>query len=512
MKATLHLGLHKTGTTYVQAIYRQLALASNAAYIGPEEPSFKALKGQLLRSRNGMRVQRSKVRASATLFREAIGEKSRLFLSDETLIGATPWSEKIAGVRTLYPTLERQGELIAHAFGDFDAEVVITVREPVSFMYSLYRDGLRYAKYTFTFDEFLDRVEIRSFRPEVLMQRLRSVLTLPIKVVNIDGALTPDKLRSAGLILEEDFDASYIQDPKKVNTSSPLSVATIQRLFGRYDQTTKVELRKWLAACPVKLQDHEITFFDVAKSPSAEARISREISAEIIIPRQIHLAWLGEGADPADVVVPAEVCAQIEVWRRTVPEFEVKCWLWNECVQLIEDEKLRNRIRAAVTSCRLGAMRVDIVRLAIVLAKGGVWCDVKNRPRQNFVETAMAGESLVLCEHPPVPTRPDQTGHICNGFFAAVPGHAFIREVLELALRSVETRQLGSVYSLTGGGLFNQVAASTRGERLGRVLPYGEAWSIWMSRVSMGYNKGELHWSQRQKVEPLYSNASVDGI
>ncbi|MCC2658302.1 MAG: surface protein [Panacagrimonas sp.] len=506
MKATLHLGLHKTGTSYVQAIYRQLALVSNAAYIGPKDPSFKTLKGQLLRSRNGMRVQRSRVRESAALFREAIGEKSRLFLSDETLIGATPWSDHIAGVRTLYPTLERQGELISHVFGNFDAEVVITVREPVSFLYSIYRDGLRYAKYTFTFDEFLDRVEIRSFRPEVLIQRLRSALTLPIRVVTIEGALTPEKLRSAGLISDGDFDASHTQDPKKVNTSSPLSVATIQRLFGSYDPTTKAELRKWLAACPVQLQDHRITFSDVAKSPSAEARISREISAQMVIPRSIHFAWLGEGTDPADVVIPEEVGAQIEVWRRTVPDFDVKCWLWNECVQLIEDEKLRNRVRDAVTSCRLGAMRADIVRLAIVLAKGGVWCDVKNRPRQNFVETAMAGESLVLCEHPPVPSRPDQTGHICNGFFAAVPGHAFIREVLELALRSVEMRKQGSVYSLTGGGLFNQVAAPTSGERLGRILPYQEVWEIWMCRVSMGYNKGELHWSKRQKVEALYFN------
>lgn len=219
------------------------------------------------------------------------------------------------------------------------------------------------------------------------------------------------------------------------------------------------------------------------------------------IPRMIHLMWTTKECDRDGDPLPAEVADRVALFRRMLPDAQVVCWSWADVEDLLDDTE-GQRILKAARSCTLTAMRVDLLRLAIVHRVGGIWSDMKNRPLCDFTRHLPA-EGPVLCEHFPTPAQPDPMGKLCNSFFAARPGDAFLELALTTALQTVEARQAGSVFDLTGGGLFNRLRRGWTGPEL-QVLPLRPVWTQWLRRTQMGYNAGDLHWSVRQKTEPLY--------
>ena len=224
-----------------------------------------------------------------------------------------------------------------------------------------------------------------------------------------------------------------------------------------------------------------------------------------MIPRKIHMIWTTRETGRDDDPLPGEVAERVEVYRRMFPACEVKCWSWADVQEALDDAEGR-RIMAAARACTLAAMRVDLLRLAIVGRQGGTWSDVKNLPLMDFTTEYPAGKPLLLPEHFPIESHPIPAGRLCNGFFAAVPGNDFLRAATLAALDNIEARRPGGVFDLTGGGLFNRLVRRWSGSELFTV-PWEILWQRWIRRTPMQYNAGALHWSKRQQTEPLYRSA-----
>lgn len=219
----------------------------------------------------------------------------------------------------------------------------------------------------------------------------------------------------------------------------------------------------------------------------------------------IHFIWFTGPYARNDDMLPNEVAVQLNCWAETHPHLTIKCWSWSDCTQLLSDPE-GQRIMNCVKACRFPAMQADILRLAILYRQGGIWSDIKNQPRCSFINPSLCSNDLVLAEHFPLEQRPDPMGKLCNSFFICTRGHNFIRLVLNNAITNVEERRLGGVFGLTGGSLFDYWAGKTSIKNADGtvILDHITLWSRFIKRVAMSYNKGEMHWSRRQKNESVY--------
>lgn len=225
------------------------------------------------------------------------------------------------------------------------------------------------------------------------------------------------------------------------------------------------------------------------------------------IPRVLHFIWI-DPDDPggANPQLPEEVLPQLARWRKTHPGFRQRVWSLADITGDL-GRVLDTDVGELVMQCNFAAMQADIARLAIIHRQGGVWNDLKNFPRRPFLGALVSKFDLVLCERFPTPANPDTSGTLSNSWFAAAAGNRFIEGCLREVIDNVQARRQGSVFGLTGGGVFDRVARSADAPDLfadSCVLTWQQAWREYMRRKAMHYNRGDRHWSKRQKSEPKY--------
>lgn len=223
-----------------------------------------------------------------------------------------------------------------------------------------------------------------------------------------------------------------------------------------------------------------------------------------MIPNTIHFIWMTKEAARMDDPIPEEVRDQIFRWHHHAADCAIRCWSWADFEDLMDDPEGQRTIDL-IRACRLNAMKADIMRLAIIARLGGIWSDVKNRPRIDLRGQLPLHEKLFIAEHWPIPQKADTTGFYSNSFFGAEADNGFINATLDFALDKVAARAAeDSIPWITGGGVFTRLSKRDSMEQ-----PYpiraDVAWQEWIQRVGMEYNKGGKHWSERQKSEPLYA-------
>jgi hypothetical protein len=224
-----------------------------------------------------------------------------------------------------------------------------------------------------------------------------------------------------------------------------------------------------------------------------------------MIEKILHLAWFA----PNEAVreMPSDVQKAVAAWRQLEPNIEIKVWTETDLEKALSNLKGGNAWKA-ISSCRLPAMKADISALALVYEFGGFWSGFKNLPLMPFLEDLSELHGFVVAEHFPLPSRPDPVHYLCNAFFGAARGNDFAGGCLDVVIENVLGRKQGSAMAVTGGGMLNQVR--DQWQRLGAstdlvVLNYEEFWGGLLKRVPASYDKDGMHWSKRQKTEPLYA-------
>ena len=219
-----------------------------------------------------------------------------------------------------------------------------------------------------------------------------------------------------------------------------------------------------------------------------------------MVPHLIHTFWRSED----DLDIPQDVARNLGAWRATHPLCQLKIWSLAEVRPILAETP---GAEEAVDTCRFIAMQADIVRLALLVAHGGVWTDLKNVPLQPFLHGLLDRSEATFAEHFPSAAKEIPKGHINNCFIVAPPKHPFLIACMQEAVRLVLRRQGGSLWHITGTGMIMRMMQSHDGWR---ILPGLEVWGprdgpgAWMTRTRASYGIAGQHWSERQKTESLY--------
>ena len=139
----------------------------------------------------------------------------------------------------------------------------------------------------------------------------------------------------------------------------------------------------------------------------------------ILIPRVFHFIWIG----PKDL--SEEHQKNIDSWRHHHPDWEVRVWR-NEDIPRLRNQEQFDRALAM-------AGKADILRAELVHDQGGVYLDIDMECLRPIDELLAGCEGFLTCEH--------QSGRIGNAVFGAVPGHEFMRHIVEAIPRWFHPQQ-----------------------------------------------------------------------
>ena len=226
-----------------------------------------------------------------------------------------------------------------------------------------------------------------------------------------------------------------------------------------------------------------------------------------MIPRIIHQLWINPSLGDTREVTP-EVEQQSLKWRSLFPTYLYRLWSLDEVMEIADgDPALGDRARLTIQSLRFPAAQADVARLILLHTFGGFWVDLKLSPCSPFLHT-LSDFDLVLTEHFPQSHRPQPNGLLINSFIGSDRNTEFIKRVLTRVLANVEERVTGSVFHVTGPT--NLVNVKQEMEEvpgaLGTytVLGHTETWNKMFSVEDLSYNRNGMHWSVRQRHEPIY--------
>ncbi|WP_136808916.1 hypothetical protein [Desulfosediminicola flagellatus] len=168
MKITLHLGVHKTATTYIQSRLsnsKDTLAANGIFYLGLNDTR---------------RLITSKLDKDLTLDPELTSQISgceRFILSDENFIGGT---NKLRNNR-LYPNVAHRLRNLIESLNNENIDIYLTIRDPESYMVSRYIEYLRHFSFL-SFNEYYDEFFIRNFSWKPLVRLIEKVSGKSIKV------------------------------------------------------------------------------------------------------------------------------------------------------------------------------------------------------------------------------------------------------------------------------------------------------------------------------------------
>lgn len=147
MKITLHLGAHKTGSTYVQAVLEQsmARLAAQGCTYVPLD-TFRPAFTRRAYAPSGAAPDPA---AAEEYLRDVIAraQGAHLLLSDENLLG-TP--REVVETGALYPNMAGRLALIADILRGHDVTLVLCIRRMSDFLRSIYTENLRECPRNFT--------------------------------------------------------------------------------------------------------------------------------------------------------------------------------------------------------------------------------------------------------------------------------------------------------------------------------------------------------------------------
>lgn len=264
----LHLGLHKTGTTSLQYLYKVLSDdGGRALYIHPDHHAYQPFRRLLIANRT-RDIDKHDAKSEADNFLAACQNYDTVYISDENILGPAPFAHSQSTPQGLYPRLEQQVRLLEFVFNAESISFITTWRPVAELLYSFYRDGLKYGRYAYTFMEYLQHLEIPSFTHEHFLRRLRAVTDRSWSIKSITSVMTAHDFQRIGLI-DQSIPPCQLPKLPRLNNGSSRAKATIQRLFYSYSDQEINSLKKWLSECPVKLKDHNISYMDVGLSEDA---------------------------------------------------------------------------------------------------------------------------------------------------------------------------------------------------------------------------------------------------
>lgn len=161
MKVNLHLGAHKTATTFIQSMFQENVKALNEAGVGYLNlTEFRRRYTQQLMSLPSNTFTKA-VESSPLFGHPPQSEVTGLILSDENLIGSP-----VEFIRSgqLYPEIPMRVSKLRELLAGCDVTLFFCIRDYANFLASNYCEGLRHMRQFHRFVDFRTRLDSERFR------------------------------------------------------------------------------------------------------------------------------------------------------------------------------------------------------------------------------------------------------------------------------------------------------------------------------------------------------------
>lgn len=133
-----------------------------------------------------------------------------------------------------------------------------------------------------------------------------------------------------------------------------------------------------------------------------------------MIPRRIHLIWVGSAPPP-------EALANLALWRDQHPEWTIT--LWDDASRIkLQNEDLYRDAEQYVPAHAVGQFRADLLRYELLLRFGGFYADLDTYPLRP-IDPALEGCSEFAVR--------EDAQWIGNTYLASVPGNPIFRALVD---------------------------------------------------------------------------------
>lgn len=224
-----------------------------------------------------------------------------------------------------------------------------------------------------------------------------------------------------------------------------------------------------------------------------------------MIPRIIHQLWISPtgGRD-----IPGATQDQCHLWASLNSTFIYKLWALDSVRDLCTAIG-REDVKESIDLSRFPAMKSDIARLIIMKTFGGFWADLKLRPVSTIPEQFLSFNAIFSPSHSA--GSDFKWDDINSHFMGSSPGHSVIEQALKLVQHNISLRRGISVYGVSGP-INLQIAIKETIKREGaspkiKILSKDDVWGKLFENGAETYNGNNMHWSVRQKTEPMYTDS-----
>jgi mannosyltransferase OCH1-like enzyme len=179
-----------------------------------------------------------------------------------------------------------------------------------------------------------------------------------------------------------------------------------------------------------------------------------------IIPKRIGQFW--DDPDPPDDLLELS-----KTWRDLNPDHAYVLFN-NATAQTYLTAHFPPAVGIAYRRCCDATTKADLFRLAFLSLEGGIWADMDDRcivPLTSIIPNQ--AEALFWQE---------STGHLCNNFMAAKPGHPILQQAFVTAVNAINRGDRDKVWMLTGPGLLSRAFAVAMAQA-------GDQWRDWLDRI-----------------------------
>lgn len=256
MRILIHIGVHKTATTLLQKSLQQnrKKLVDNSVSVVVRD-THKLLKNQLRLFLNN----KSNIAETQKVIKNFISaEKEKgigtIVISDENLLDAPPsrYFEKKQKLE-FYPNAKRNVKKLKKLFKSHELVWLLYTRKQHSLIPSLYKDGLKYFRYSSTLTSFLNGLDKKMFRFDILIQKLAETVKGDRVIIK-----NFESIENGTEKYIKDFFACFIklQDfsipVQKINVSLTTFQAELFRLYSKNELsiTEKNKIRIWIGNAP----------------------------------------------------------------------------------------------------------------------------------------------------------------------------------------------------------------------------------------------------------------------
>lgn len=148
----------------------------------------------------------------------------------------------------------------------------------------------------------------------------------------------------------------------------------------------------------------------------------------VIIPKLFHNMWLDK-KDSSSNKYPEKYREYIINKEKLHPDFEHKVWSYDDTIKLMKEDKFLSDYISVFESLDLWICKCDFARLAVIYAKGGVYTDLNFYFKKNITNLLRNRQEYFVYEPK---QHCDEYGisMITNGFFACIPKHKFIKDII----------------------------------------------------------------------------------